>query len=225
MQDNKENKAMTKPEEKKPVHTPLYTIIVGIYRVVSKVLFRMKIVGLENIPQDKNYIIMGNHTHAFDPLTLALCSPKKEIHFMGKKELFKNKFLAWVWTQVHAFPVDRGNMDMAAIRTAMKIIRGGDTLGIFPEGTRSKTGMMGPLLGGASVLALKSGVEVVPVYISGGYKFFRRTTVTIGKPVQVSDLRAQGVDKNACDTFTQRLETWFASQGATFALPAPNEAE
>lgn len=210
MQEGKEQNTIARTEKKKPVHTPIYTIIVAIYAVLARLVFRMQFVGRENIPADRNYIIMGNHICMLDPLTLALCNRKKEIHYMGKKELFKNRFLAWIWTQVHAFPVDRGNMDMSAIRTAMKIIKGGDTLGIFPEGTRSKTGEMGPLLGGASVLALKSGVDVVPVYIAGHYKPFQKMRVMIGKPVGVEDLRAQGVDKAACDTFTQRLTDEFA---------------
>ena len=61
---------------------------------------------------------------------------------MGKKELFENKALGWAFRQVHGFPVDRGNMDMGAIRTAMGVLKAGETLGIFPEGTRSKSGHM-----------------------------------------------------------------------------------
>ena len=206
MQDKQEKMA----EEKRPKRTPIYTIVVAIYHIVARLVFRMKIVGRENMPADANYIIMGNHVSLLDPLTLALCSPGREIHFMGKKELFQNRFLAFLWKQVHAFPVDRGNMDMAAMRTAMKIIKSGETLGIFPEGTRSKNGEMGPLLSGASVLALKSGVEVVPVYIAGRYRAFRRMHVMIGTPIETADLRAQGVDKAACDAFTQRLEQTMA---------------
>ena len=119
------------------------------------------------MPKDRNCILMGNHQCLLDPVTLALCVPDREIHFMGKKELFENKALGWVFRQVHGFPVDRGNMDMGAIRTAMGVLKAGETLGIFPEGTRSKTGHMLPLLGGASLLALKSGCDVVPVYIEG----------------------------------------------------------
>lgn len=196
-------------EPKRRRHTPIYVIAVALYWVLAKVVFRMRIVGREHIPAQENYIIMGNHISLLDPLTLALCDRRREIHYMGKKELFENRFLAWLFKKVHAFPVDRGNMDMSAIRTSMKIIRGGDTLGIFPEGTRSKTGEMGPLLGGASVLALKSGVAVVPVYIAGRYRPFRRMRVVIGECVRVDDLRAQGVDKAACDAFTQRLEACF----------------
>lgn len=118
-------------------------------------------------------------------MTLALCVPDREIHFMGKKELFENKALGWIFRQVHGFPVDRGNMDMGAIRTAMGVLKEGETLGIFPEGTRSRTGHMLPLLGGASLLALKSGCDVVPIYIEGSYKPFHRMIVHVGRPVEM----------------------------------------
>ena len=129
-----------KPEAEKkpgyPMHkrryTPLYTIIVFLYGILVKLLFFMKIEGRENVPKDRNCILMGNHQCLLDPVTLALCVPDREIHFMGKKELFENKALGWIFRQVHGFPVDRGNMDMGAIRTAMGVLKEGETLGIFP---------------------------------------------------------------------------------------------
>lgn len=194
----------------KPRHTFLYSFVMALYVVLAKVVFFMRFYGRENIPREGNYIIMANHVCMLDALTLAMCNLRCEIHFMGKKELFSNKFMAWVWTQVHAFPVDRGNMDMGAMRTAMKVLKEGETLGIFPEGTRSKTGEMLPLLSGASVLALRSGVPVIPVYIAGRYRPFRRMRVMVGKPVELTDLRQNGVDRDACDVFTHRLEASFA---------------
>lgn len=213
-------------EEKKPgypmhkrKYTPLYTIIVFLYGLLVKLLFFMKIEGRENVPKDRNCILMGNHQCLLDPVTLALCVPDREIHFMGKKELFENKALGWVFRQVHGFPVDRGNMDMGAIRTAMGVLKAGETLGIFPEGTRSKTGHMLPLLGGASLLALKSGCDVVPVYIEGGYKPFRRMVVHVGKPIEMADLRAGRMNKETCDALTERMEAAFARLSGGKSLP------
>lgn len=202
---SKDAQAMAKPR-----HTFLYSFVMALYVVLAKLVFFMRFYGRENIPREGNYIIMANHVCMLDALTLAMCNLRREIHFMGKKELFSNKFMTWVWTQVHAFPVDRGNMDMSAMRTAMKVLKEGETLGIFPEGTRSKTGEMLPLLSGASVLALRSGVPVIPVYIAGRYRPFRRMRVMVGKPVELTDLRQNGVDKDACDVFTHRLEASFA---------------
>ena len=138
---------------------------------------------------------------------------------MGKKELFENKLLGWAFRQVHGFPVDRGNMDMTAIRTAMGVLKEGETLGIFPEGTRSKTGHMLPLLGGASLLALKSGCDVVPIYIEGNYKPFRRMKVHVGKPIVMDDLRAGRMNKETCDELTRRMEAEFAQLSGGRSLP------
>ena len=112
-------------QQMKPLHrTWLYTFIVwGLYFIVSKVLFFVRIEGRENIPKDRNCVLMGNHQCILDPLMLALCVPDREIHFMGKKELWNNRLLGWVFTKVHGFPVDRGNIDMAAVRTALNILK------------------------------------------------------------------------------------------------------
>lgn len=189
--------------------TVIYTVVVFLYFILVKLVFFMRFEGRENIPRDKNVILMGNHQCLLDPVTLALCARDREIHFMGKKELWNNRALGWVFTQVHGFPVDRGNMDMAAIRTAMNVLKSGETLGIFPEGTRSRTGHMLPLLSGASMLALRSGCDVIPVYIDGRYRPFRRMTVRVGKPVEMEDLRAGRVNKEACDALTGRVEESF----------------
>ncbi|MGN0990990.1 MAG: lysophospholipid acyltransferase family protein, partial [Candidatus Ventricola sp.] len=149
--------------------------------------------------------------------------PDREIHFMGKKELWNNKLLGWAFTKVHGFPVDRGNMDMTAIRTAMNVLKDGDTLGIFPEGTRSKTGHMLPLLGGASMLALRSRCDVIPVYIDGNYKPFRRMVVRVGEPVAMDDLLAGRVTKESCEELTRRIEASFARLSNGKSLPAPAE--
>lgn len=212
-------------QQMKPLHrTWLYTFIVWVlYFIVSKLLFFVKIEGRENIPKGRSCVLMGNHQHIFDPLMLALCAPDREIHFMGKKELWNNRLLGWAFTKVHGFPVDRGNMDMGAIRTAMNVLKEGDTLGIFPEGTRSKTGHMLPLLGGASMLALRSRCDVIPVYIDGSYKPFRRMTVRVGEPVQMDDLLAGRVTKDACEELTSRIEASFARLSNGKSLPAPAE--
>lgn len=208
----------------KQKRTFLYTFVVLLYAIVVKLLFFMRIEGRENIPKDRNCVLMGNHQCLLDPVTLALCVPDREIHFMGKKELFENKLLGWAFRKVHGFPVDRGNMDMAAIRTAMGVLKDGNTLGIFPEGTRSRSGHMLPLLGGASLLALKSGCDVVPVYIDGNYRPFHRIVVRVGQPVEMADLRAGRMNRETCDVLTRRIEASFAQLSGGKSLPAPQDA-
>ncbi len=206
-------------ENKRPRRTFIYTFVMCLYAILAKLVFFMRIEGRENIPRGKNVVLMGNHQCLLDPLTLALCARDREIHYMVKKELFRNRAFAWVLRKVHAFPVDRGNIDMGAVRTAMGVLRDGDTLGIFPEGTRSRTGHMLPLLGGASLIALKSGCDVVPVYIDGRYKPFRRMKVIIGESVPMDDLRAGRMGKESVDTLTARIEASLGKLSGGKSLP------
>ena len=203
--------------------TFIYTFAVIVLWVVFKILFFMRFEGRENIEKGKNVVLMGNHQCMLDPICLALCVPDREIHFMGKKELWNNKLLGWVFTKVHGFPVDRGNVDMAAIRTAMGVLKEGNTLGIFQEGTRSKAGHMLPLLGGASMLAFKSGCDVVPVYIDGNYKPFRRITVRVGKPISMEGIKKEFSGKTAIDEVTRRMEASFAQLSGGKSLPPAKE--
>ena len=84
-------------QPKKARRTFIYTFIVLLYAIVVKIAFFMRIEGKENVPKDRNCVLMGNHQCLLDPVTLALCVPDREIHFMGKKELFENKLLGWVF--------------------------------------------------------------------------------------------------------------------------------
>ena len=190
--------------------TPIYTIIVAVYWILAKVCFFIRFEGTENIPKNRPCILMGNHQCLLDPITLALCARDREIRFMGKKELFEIPVLGRIFALAHGFPVDRGNMDMAAMRTALSVIQEGHTLGIFPEGTRSRGPQMRPLLGGASLIALRSGCPVIPVYIDGNYRLFRPIRVRIGSPVETEDILRARINKDACEKLTGRMEESFA---------------
>ena len=198
-----------KKEEHKYGFSFLYWLLVRVYFVLVKILYFIRIEGKENIPKDRNVILMGNHQFLFDPVTLAICDMSRQYHFMGKKELWNNKLVAWLWTQVHGFPVDRGNYYMGAIRTAMNILKKGECLGIFPEGTRHKGPDMLPLLSGAAMIALRSKCDIVPIYIDGDYKPFKKMVVRVGKPVDMDDLLAGRIGKDTFDTLMGRVEESF----------------
>jgi 1-acyl-sn-glycerol-3-phosphate acyltransferase len=105
------------------------------------------------------------------------------------------------------------------------LVARGYSIVIFPEGTRSKTGYMGPLLGGASLLALKSGCDILPVYIDGPYRIFHPLRVIVGKPIEMQDLRAGRMNKETCDILTHRMEGAFAHLSGGKALPPANLQE
>ena len=198
----------------------LYQLVVNLFTVLTKLLFFVRIEGKENIPEGA-CVLMGNHRAWLDPALLAMCAKDREIRFMGKKELWGNKVFAWIAMQVRGVPVDRGNVDMASIRMSMTVLKAGHTLGIFPEGTRTKGDGMMPIQGGAALLALRSKSNVVPVYIDGDYRIFRRVTVRVGKPVAMDDLLAGRINKDTCDVLTDRITAAFAELSGGRSLLEP----
>jgi len=206
----------------RPGRSWFYQLCVNLFAAVTKVLFFVRIEGKENIPEG-GCVIMGNHRAWLDPFLLAMSARDREIRFMGKKELWGNKVFAWIAKQVRGVPVDRGNVDMASIRMSMTVLKAGHTLGIFPEGTRTKGDGMMPLMGGAALLALRSKCDVVPVYIDGEYKLFRPVVVRVGKPVEMADLLAGRVSKETCDVLNERIKAAFAELSGGRSLLPPVE--
>src|SRR5699024_6047797 len=106
-------------------------------------------------------------------------------YFMAKGELFEKPFLRKLLLGIHAFPVKRGMKDRNALRKGLDILESGETLGLFPEGTRSKTGKLGEPLAGAGFFALRSKATIVPCAIIGPYKPGKKLTVIYGKPMDM----------------------------------------
>ena len=107
---------------------------------------------------------MSNHITLFDPFFVG-AQIKKKIYFMGKKELFNNPLSDWYFRQIHAFPVDRKGFSRSALETALELLKKGESVLLFPEGTRSKTGELGEPKTGPGMLVARSGAAVLPVYI------------------------------------------------------------
>lgn len=229
MENKNENKlvldnAAIEADLLRPGRSWFYQLAVNVLTVVCKLLFFVRVEGRENIPEGA-CVIMGNHRAWIDPFCLAMCARDREIRFMGKKELWGSKVFAWIAKQVRGIPVDRGSVDMASIRMSMTVLKAGHTLGIFPEGTRTRGDGMMPLQGGASLLALRSKCPVVPVYIDGEYKLFRPVVVRVGKPVQMDDLLAGRINKDTCDVLSDRIKAAFAelSGGRSLLAPVPTK--
>ncbi len=170
----------------KVVYAILKTIINTVLRLVIILLFRIKIVGKENVPKEGGYILCSNHVSNWDPLALIMFTPRK-VCFMTKKEIFKFKIVYFFANIYGYFPVDRGARDIQAIKTSMEIIKNGDILGIFPEGTRNGMAKKIKIHTGATRIALKTGAKVIPVGISGDFKPFKKVTITYGKPLDLSE--------------------------------------
>ena len=160
-----------------------YYIAKVIVRTIIKVIFRIEIRGLENIPKKGPVIICPNHISLLDPPVIGALLNRR-IYFMAKEELFKNPFLRLLLgTGLGAFPVKRGTADLSAIKTALTYLKKGKAIGIFPEGTRSKTGQLQKAEPGVAMLAIKGNAPVVPIAIKGRYGLFSKIIINIGKPM------------------------------------------
>ena len=159
-----------------------YKTIVGILRVLIKGVFRVRVIGAENMPKEGGAIVASNHRSNWDPIVVAITTPRK-LTFMAKAELFKNKMVASVLRAVGAFPIKRGGGDVGAIKGALTILKNEDAMLIFPEGTRVADESKSEAKPGTVMLAIRAKVPVVPVYTTGKYRWFSKITVTFGKPV------------------------------------------
>lgn len=148
----------------------------GILYAFYKVVYRVKKVNEENLPIDEPVIICANHLNYLDAMALVICS-KKTIRFIAKEDLFHHSFLNWLGHIFDVIPIKRGMRDLESMKMCLKALKNGETLGIFPEGTRRGLAKGAKVHNGAAYMALKSKVKVVPVGIQGSFKPFTRVTI------------------------------------------------
>ncbi|MUT65503.1 1-acyl-sn-glycerol-3-phosphate acyltransferase [Paenibacillus sp. NEAU-GSW1] len=162
----------------------LYRICRFLLLVIYNFLFRLKAVGIENIPTDGPVVLASNHISNFDPPTVGI-KLKRKVHYMAKQELFDIPVFGPLIKGLGAFPVKRGGVSKEAIRSAISLLQEGKVMGIFPEGTRHQAEGAAAKKG-AAMIAIRSGATVVPVAIVGKYKPFSKMKVVYGKPVDLS---------------------------------------
>ncbi|HIZ54667.1 MAG TPA: 1-acyl-sn-glycerol-3-phosphate acyltransferase [Firmicutes bacterium] len=155
-----------------------YSFARGVCIVAMRLYFRIDIQGLENVPQDRGFILCSNHRSFADPVLLGL-GLKRRLTFMAKAELFEKPVLRSIIRALGAFPVSRGAGDNSAIETAIQTVQSGHILAIFPEGTRSKDGKLLRFKSGAIVVAAQTGGDILPSCVLFGDKLRFRSKVTI----------------------------------------------
>jgi 1-acyl-sn-glycerol-3-phosphate acyltransferase len=178
--------------------------------LIMLIAAKLHLQGKENIPRHGPLIFVSNHLNNADPLALTVMSPRRLI-WMVKQEWFSTPVVGWLFHFFGLIPVRRFEADLGALRKAQNALQKGGVLAIFPEGTRSKTGAIAQAEPGAAMIALRTGVPVLPVAIWGTENvklprdFFRRTHIymSIGEPFQLPEARR--VDKKAAESGTHEI--------------------
>lgn len=174
------------------------------FRSFMRRAYRVEVVGSENVPARGGCILASNHESIVDPFILAVATTR-EIRYMAKSELFRNRAMAAALRSLGAFPVERGGGDRTAFSEAAELLRRGDVLGIFPQGT-SKQSRERRWHRGAARLALVTGAPIVPVRMTGtrALPFRARVRIVVGEPIVVTPTRPSVA---AAKTLTEQVET------------------
>lgn len=180
-------------------------IVVGLIHTFSLIVFRVTVKGQkENVPKEGAYIMCANHTSNWDAPIL-VSSTKRMLYVMAKQELFKNNFIKWFAKCMGVFPVKRGGMDIESLKFSLKILKQGDILMIFPEGTRHGMAKNGKAQNGAAFMALRAGVPVIPVGIQGKMKPFHQVKLNYGKPLDFSEYKSNKPEKEVLEKVSKEI--------------------
>ena len=171
----------------------LYSILRFLSAIIFKILFRFKAKGIEHLPKEGGFILASNHVSYLDPIAVGVACQRK-LNYMAKEELFCNPLSSRFFSSINVFPVKRDSADLSALKEAMRRVRIGGALVLFPEGSRRFDGVFHEPYPGIGFLTAKLNVPVIPAFIKGtekalpaGAKFIRLTSISIcfGKQISI----------------------------------------
>jgi len=190
-----------------------YRLLRGIVVFVCVSYTRATVVGKENIPKSGAFLLAPIHRSNIDtPLAAAVTS--RRMRFMGKDTIWKIAPIGWIVSALGAFPVSRGTADREALRRCVAVLEAGEPLVLFPEGTRQSGPVVHPLFDGATYVAAKAGVPIIPVGIGGSERVMpkgskmiypRKCVVVIGKPIQTVTNGTERLPRSALKDLSTNL--------------------
>ncbi len=190
---------------KKFLYKMVRVIVKFVVFAYCKIVYRVKIVGRENIPKTGSVIFCGNHKTFLDPPLLEVTCKRDDTRFIAKEELAKNPFLAFLGRAFNVILVKRNDKDFGPMKESLKTLKDGKCIAIFPEGTRNgiKKGIKPKT--GVAYFALNSKATVIPVGIKGGEKVFQKTVITYGKPLDLEEYKKNKKDKEVAVEVTNKI--------------------
>jgi len=174
-------------------------------RVALHFLYRVKFVGEKQLPKEGAFILCSNHRSFVDIPIAGTYSKSRWVYFMGKKELFEKPFSRFFMNLMDTFPVDRGKGDIGSIKKALGYLKKGQVICIFPQGTREKDGEILPARKGVAMLAAMSEAPIIPMFITGVIKPFRKISVYVGKPFDLGLRRKVKYSRETYDEKSQEI--------------------
>lgn len=203
-----------------------YHLCVNLTKFLGANFFRLQIHGRENAIEEGPAILAMNHQSFLDP-PLAALTCDREIHFLARKTLFDVPLLGPLIRQLNVIGVDRDGTDMSALKTVIRLVKGGGSTIIFPEGTRSRDGNLQPARSGLGFVIAKTLAPVVPIRVFGAFdafprtsKFPRRSTITlvVGEPLRFTQQDLVGASRDVYQRLSERVMDRIAS----LQIPAEN---
>ncbi len=162
----------------------LYKIARVLYRFLARIVYKIQIDGIENVPKKGKLILCSNHKTNMDPFFLMAFFPRQPL-FMGKVEAFKNPIIGFLLKCLGVFPVSRGTGDEKAIVRALDILKEDKVLAMFPEGTRVRNGLRVTAKKGVGFISTYADAPVIPVFLLSDFKPFTKVKCIIGKPIYI----------------------------------------
>lgn len=196
-----------------PRPNPVYRATWYLARFLLHLLFGYRTEGAEKVPKTGPVILAANHLSILDPIAIG-AGIKRPVSFLARADVFRLPVLSWLLPRLYAIPVERGTGDLSAIKGAIRALERGMAFGIFPEGTRSRSGRLQPFKTGVAAIAFRTGSPVVPVAVVGsekawpvGRKLFRLRQpirVVYGDPIPVP--RKTKVSHQELESLTREIE-------------------
>lgn len=177
-------------------HQPVYRRTHRITSFFFNALGKLESYGSENVPPHGGVLLVSNHVSLPDPVIIGT-AVNRELHFMARHNLFRVPGLRWLIAALNAYPVHRGKADRTALKYTLSLLKTGNAVLIFPEGTRGAGGVLGKALGGASFIVYRANVPTIPVFLKGAEQMMPRNAkwlrpaklnVTFGPPIDFTGI-------------------------------------
>jgi 1-acyl-sn-glycerol-3-phosphate acyltransferase len=198
---------------------PYYWTIYTLSKVVSRIFFRFRVLHQERLIQDGPALLAMNHQSYLDP-PFAGSACKRDIYYLARKTLLKNRFFGWLLPKLNVIPVDQEGGDRSALKALIKLLRAGHCALVFPEGSRTLDGNLQPALPGVGFVIAKTLAPVVPMRIFGAHEALPRgggklrlhpITIVIGEPIRFSEADLEPAGKEMYQRLSDRVMSAIAA--------------